>query len=181
MNLLEENSIVCMGNPMLYMSAKVKPDLLLKHNLKENDSIMTEGEEIFSDLLREYKDRLEYTPGGSTLNTTRVLQWILGKPNVTAFMGCVGRPNLNHQKPNLLRSSCELLSNRFSWKLLWGCHNNHALRVLLSIISQSQTYTLGSCQSQKTNICLLCVYLGDDERGAILEETALQFSINIRY
>ena len=90
---LKENSIVCIGNPLLYMSANVKPELLLKHNLKANDSIMTEAEEIFNDLLSIYKDSVEYIPGGSTLNTTRVAQWILGKPNVTAFMGCVGRPN----------------------------------------------------------------------------------------
>ena len=88
--LLKENSIVCMGNPLLDISASVKPDLLTKHQLKANDAILTEGEEIFNDLLSEYKESVEYIAGGATQNSTRVAQWILGKPNVTAYMGCVG-------------------------------------------------------------------------------------------
>ena len=88
--LLKENSIVCMGNPLLDISAAVKPDLLSKHQLKANDAILTEGEEIFNDLLSEYKENVEYIAGGATQNSTRVAQWILGKPNVTAYMGCVG-------------------------------------------------------------------------------------------
>lgn len=32
-----------------------------------------------------------YTAGGSVQNTLRVAQWILQKPNVTTFFGCVGK------------------------------------------------------------------------------------------
>jgi len=88
--LLKENSIVCMGNPLLDISASVKAELLTKHQLKANDAILTESEEIFNDMLSEYKESVEYIAGGATQNSTRVAQWILGKPNVTAYMGCVG-------------------------------------------------------------------------------------------
>ena len=88
--ILRENSIVCMGNPLLDISASVKADLLTKHQLKANDAILTESEEIFRDLIGEYKESVEYIAGGATQNSTRVAQWILGKPNVTAYMGCVG-------------------------------------------------------------------------------------------
>ena len=43
-----------MGNPLLDISATVKPELLAKHNLKSNDAILTEDEAIFKDL-SEYK------------------------------------------------------------------------------------------------------------------------------
>lgn len=34
-----------------------------------------------------------YTAGGSVQNTFRVAQWILKKPNLTVFFGCVGNDN----------------------------------------------------------------------------------------
>ena len=76
--ILRENSIVCMGNPLLDISASVKADLLTKHQLKANDAILTESEEIFRDLIGEYKESVEYIAGGATQNSIRVAQWILG-------------------------------------------------------------------------------------------------------
>ena len=64
-----------MGNPLLDISATVKPELLAKHNLKSNDAILTEDEAIFNDL-GEYK--VDYIAGGATQNSIRVAQWILG-------------------------------------------------------------------------------------------------------
>ena len=34
--------------------------------------------------------KVDYIAGGATQNSIRVAQWILGKPNVTSYMGCVG-------------------------------------------------------------------------------------------
>ena len=86
--LLSENVLLGMGNPLLDISATVKPELLTKHNLKANDAILTEEEKIFNDLVGEYK--VDYIAGGATQNSIRVAQWILSKPNVTSYMGCVG-------------------------------------------------------------------------------------------
>ena len=44
-----------MGNPLLDISATVKPELLTKHNLKSNDAILTEEENIFNDLKDGYQ------------------------------------------------------------------------------------------------------------------------------
>ena len=76
-----------MGNPLLDISATVKPELLAKHNLKSNDAILTEDEAIFNDLA-EYK--VDYIAGGATQNSIRVAQWILGAKNSAAYFGCVG-------------------------------------------------------------------------------------------
>jgi len=86
--LLTNNQLLGMGNPLLDISATVNSDLLTKHNLKANDAILTEDEQIFQDLLADYK--VDYIAGGATQNSIRVAQWILGKPNVTSYMGCVG-------------------------------------------------------------------------------------------
>ncbi len=48
-----------MGNPLLDISAVVKTSLLTKHNLKSNDAILTEDEQIFKDLQDGYKVGLE--------------------------------------------------------------------------------------------------------------------------
>ena len=67
--LLSENVLLGMGNPLLDISATVKPDLLTKHKLKANDAILTEEEAIFNDLLEEYK--VDYIAGGATQNSIR--------------------------------------------------------------------------------------------------------------
>ena len=104
--LLCENVLLGMGNPLLDISATVKTDLLTKHKLKANDAILTEEESVFKDLLEEYK--VDYIAGGATQNSiryisditispigltsacSRVAQWVLGKKNLTSYMGCVG-------------------------------------------------------------------------------------------
>ena len=53
--LLPENVFLGMGNPLLDISATVETDLLTKHNLKSNDAILTEDEQIFKDLCDGYK------------------------------------------------------------------------------------------------------------------------------
>ena len=53
--LLPENVLLGMGNPLLDISATVERDMLSKHNLKSNDAILTEEEQIFKDLAEGYK------------------------------------------------------------------------------------------------------------------------------
>ena len=53
--LHKEGVLLGMGNPLLDISATVKPELLTKHNLKSNDAILTEEENIFNDLTGGYK------------------------------------------------------------------------------------------------------------------------------
>lgn len=65
-------------------------DFLAKYNLKENDAILA-GEKhmpIYDELIQKYK--ADFIAGGSVQNALRVAQWILEKPNVTTFFGCVG-------------------------------------------------------------------------------------------
>jgi len=87
--MASESVILGMGNPLLDISAVVKPELLEKYNLKANDAILYEKEDIFEDLSKDYE--VEYIAGGATQNSCRVAQWILEKPESVAYFGCVGK------------------------------------------------------------------------------------------
>jgi len=87
--LLPEHSLLGMGNPLLDISATVKPELLTKHGLKANDAILTEEETIFNELQDGYQ--VDHLAGGATQNTVRVAQWILGKKQLCSYMGAVGK------------------------------------------------------------------------------------------
>jgi len=72
MSNINEGVLLGMGNPLLDISAVVKPDMLKKYNLKENDAILYEKEDIFEELTKEYQ--VEYIAGGATQNSIRVAQ-----------------------------------------------------------------------------------------------------------
>ncbi len=50
-----------MGNPLLDFSAVVKPEILTKYNLKSNDAILYDKEDIFEELKADYE--VEYIAG----------------------------------------------------------------------------------------------------------------------
>jgi len=86
---VKEGILLGMGNPLLDISATVKTSLLTKHNLKSNDAILTEDEQIFKDLQEGYK--VDYIAGGATQNSIRVAQWIIQKQFATSYFGAVGK------------------------------------------------------------------------------------------
>lgn len=77
-------------NPLLDISAPVKPALLAKYKLKPNDAILaeTEHKELYEELVRDYP--VQYIAGGAAQNTCRGAQYLL-PPNSTAYIGCVGK------------------------------------------------------------------------------------------
>jgi len=81
-------SILGIGNPLLDISAVVDTKMLDKYELKANDAILYEKEDIFEELKAEYP--VEYIAGGATQNSIRVAQWILKEPKSSAYFGCVG-------------------------------------------------------------------------------------------
>lgn len=88
--VLEEGMLVGMGNPLLDISALVEESLLEKYELKADNAILAEESHlpIYKDLVDNYK--VDYVAGGATLNSMRVAQWLLGKPNVISYFGSIG-------------------------------------------------------------------------------------------
>ena len=81
--------ILGMGNPLLDISATVTPAMLEKYELKANDAILYEKEDLYDELLKDYK--VDYIAGGATQNSCRVAQWLLPDKKSVAFFGCVGK------------------------------------------------------------------------------------------
>ncbi|RZF39218.1 hypothetical protein LSTR_LSTR010312 [Laodelphax striatellus] len=88
--MLRENSVLCIGNPLLDISATVPDEFLDKWNLKPNDAILATDKHMA--LYKEFEANypVEYIAGGASQNTARVAQWILKKPNTCAYFGSVG-------------------------------------------------------------------------------------------
>jgi adenosine kinase len=79
-----------MGNPLLDISANVNQDILDKYGLKLNNAILAEEKHlpIYKELVEKYP--VEYIAGGATQNSIRICQWMMQKPNATAYVGSVG-------------------------------------------------------------------------------------------
>ena len=95
-----EGILFGMGNPLLDISSDVSSDYLAKYDLKPNDAILAEAKHlpIYQDLVDNYT--VEYIAGGATQNTIRVAQWMLQKPFVTSYIGCVGKDSFGKQLEN---------------------------------------------------------------------------------
>ncbi|KAJ8960685.1 hypothetical protein NQ317_000478 [Molorchus minor] len=87
---LKENLLIGMGNPLLDISSVVDKEFLAKYDMNENDAILAseKHKNLYAELTEEYL--VEYIAGGSVQNTLRVAQWLLEKPKVTVYFGCVG-------------------------------------------------------------------------------------------
>lgn len=92
-------SLLGLGYPLIDLVARIKDaHFLLRHGLDSTVVIApTEHNRLYKELVDEKCGPLEYTAGGSTLNTIRVSQWLLsrvddaGYAGATAFIGRVGR------------------------------------------------------------------------------------------
>uniref|UniRef100_A0A2M4AQW4 Adenosine kinase n=1 Tax=Anopheles triannulatus TaxID=58253 RepID=A0A2M4AQW4_9DIPT len=87
---LRDNLIIGLGNPLLDISAVVDGELLKKYDLKPNDAILAEEKHmpLYKELVDKYK--AEYIAGGSVQNSLRVAQWVMRRPGVALFFGCIG-------------------------------------------------------------------------------------------
>ncbi|EGF83099.1 hypothetical protein BATDEDRAFT_36383 [Batrachochytrium dendrobatidis JAM81] len=77
-------------NPLLDISAVVKPELLKKYNLKPNDAILAADEHkpLYAEMIKDYP--VQYIAGGAAQNTLRGAQWLLPEKS-TVYFGSVGK------------------------------------------------------------------------------------------
>jgi len=90
-NALREGMVVGLCNPLLDISASAEPAFLEKYGLLANNAILAEEKHkpMYKEMISQYK--VDYIAGGSGQNTMRVAQRVMKKPNVSVFMGCVGK------------------------------------------------------------------------------------------
>lgn len=88
---LRDGLLLGCGNPLLDISANVDDNFLTKYDLLPNNAILAEEKHmpIYKELIENFK--AEFIAGGSVQNSFRVAQWILQRPKVSVFFGCVGK------------------------------------------------------------------------------------------
>jgi len=88
---LKEGLLFALGNPLLDIIASTDEEFLKKYDLKPNNAILAEDKHapMYTALVQNYP--VEYIAGGASQNSMRIAQWILNKPNVTTYMGCIGK------------------------------------------------------------------------------------------
>ncbi|KAL1571083.1 adenosine kinase [Candida albicans] len=89
-SIMSSYKLVCLGNPLLDLQAKVEKDYLQKYDLKDNDAILADPKHmpIFEELIK--RDDLVLVAGGAAQNTARGAQYIL-PPNSVVYFGSVGK------------------------------------------------------------------------------------------
>ena len=109
--------IIGLCNPLLDISASADLSFLEKYDLQPNNAILAEDKHkpMYQEIVEKYK--VDYIAGGSGQNALRVsfhcnlsfltftiltlitisqiAQRLLKKPNVSIFMGCVGKDNFS--------------------------------------------------------------------------------------
>lgn len=87
--MVETGILLGYGNPLLDISVQTSTDYLEKYDLKADNAILAEEKHLPMYREMAQMDNVEYIPGGATLNSIRIAQWILGEPNATSFFGCI--------------------------------------------------------------------------------------------
>lgn len=85
-----EGAFLCLGNPLLDVSAVVSKEFLDKYEIKLANQILAEEKHVPMYKELAAMPDVEYIAGGAGQNTTRVCQWMLQVPHATSYMGCIG-------------------------------------------------------------------------------------------
>ncbi|XP_071959922.1 uncharacterized protein [Antedon mediterranea] len=102
---ITEGTLFGLGNPLLDISTSVTKDFLDKYDLEVDNAILAEDKHkpIYNEIVQKFD--VHYTPGGATQNSLRIAQWILGKPNMATFFGCVGKDEFGKTLLNKAKAS----------------------------------------------------------------------------
>jgi len=85
------DKVLCgIGNPLLDIQATVAKGYLEKYSLESNNQILADDSHvpIYNELVSWFP--VDYFPGGATLNSIRVAQWLLGDKGKTVYSGAIG-------------------------------------------------------------------------------------------
>lgn len=91
MATLRDGLLLGCGNPLLDISASVDEQFLAKYEMLPNNAILAEEKHmpIYQELIDKFN--ADFIAGGSVQNSFRVAQWVLQRPKVAVFFGCVGQ------------------------------------------------------------------------------------------
>uniref|UniRef100_A0A023F891 Adenosine kinase n=1 Tax=Triatoma infestans TaxID=30076 RepID=A0A023F891_TRIIF len=149
--VLSEGMLLGMGNPLLDISAVTDEKFLEKYALRANDAILAEEKHmpLYKEIIENYN--VEYIAGGSTQNALRVAQWILQKPNVTVFIGSVGKDNYSRILENKAREDGVNVKYQYTTERPTGTcavliTNNGAYRSLCANLAAAECFSVSHLQ-----------------------------------
>eukprot|EP01118_Nematostelium_gracile_P007622 TRINITY_DN248_c1_g1_i1.p1 TRINITY_DN248_c1_g1~~TRINITY_DN248_c1_g1_i1.p1 ORF type:complete len:343 (-),score=116.35 TRINITY_DN248_c1_g1_i1:50-1078(-) len=95
-----EGALLGIGNPLLDISAAVPQEVLDRYGLKSGNATLAEPNHIplYEELVKNYK--VDYIAGGATQNAIRAAQWMIQTPNVTGYIGCIGKDKFGEELRN---------------------------------------------------------------------------------
>ncbi|KAL8613559.1 hypothetical protein ACOMHN_021978 [Nucella lapillus] len=107
LSMAKEGILLAYGNPLLDISVNEDScvELLKKYDLEANNAILAEEKHVplYDELVSKYPSKVEYIPGGATLNTMRAVQWLLRSPKATTYFGCINKD----KNGNIIKKKCE--------------------------------------------------------------------------
>ncbi|GAA53109.1 adenosine kinase, partial [Clonorchis sinensis] len=100
-----EVSVLGLGNPLLDLMVKAEGDIYDRYKLKEDDALLAAEHHLplFDEIAQNPTTR--YEAGGATLNTMRMIKWILQEPHKCTYIGCIAADEAGER----LRKECEKL------------------------------------------------------------------------
>lgn len=89
--MLEQKLLFGLCHPLVDIQAVVNKEFLEKYGLEADNTILAEKTHLplYEDLSTSFP--VKYIPGGTTLNSIRVAQWMLGDNGRTFFSGAIGK------------------------------------------------------------------------------------------
>ncbi|XP_052765161.1 uncharacterized protein LOC128206616 [Mya arenaria] len=89
---VSEGILLGYGNPLLDIQVVGTEEFLKKYDLLANNAILAEDKHkpMYQDMTDTFKE-VTYVPGGATLNTIKVAQWLTNTKNASTFFGCTSK------------------------------------------------------------------------------------------
>ncbi|CAH8450909.1 unnamed protein product [Dicrocoelium dendriticum] len=142
METVAEGHVLGVGNPLLDFLANVDEQLFAKYNLKTDDAILTDDKD--NPLYKELEDKYDvtYAAGGATLNTIKMIQWTLRKPQRCTYIGCIA----SDYAGDLLKQECDKLGLRTRFEVTGSGSGTGRCAVLLLGKHRSMVTHLGAAK-----------------------------------
>ncbi|KPI85777.1 adenosine kinase-like protein [Leptomonas seymouri] len=99
-------SVLCFGHPLLDMMATVDEAFLKEHNVQPGSVTLAAPEQLvlFTKLLDDLSESVEFVPGGAAMNTARIFSWMLPEARVS-YVGALGKDRFAEILKNALSTA----------------------------------------------------------------------------
>ncbi|CAH8447807.1 unnamed protein product [Heterobilharzia americana] len=129
-----------MGNPLLDMLCSAEEELLKSYGLETDNAILAEAKHmsLYTEVMK--RPDVRYVAGGSTLNTVKMIQWILEKPFSCSYVGCVGEDQMGRR----IENECQALGLTTEFQVTKKSVETGKVAVLINKKNRSMVTHLGA-------------------------------------